>query len=475
MPLTNLDQAALRPVGLWRSRGLRWGVAAAVMLGSSLMAMFGLMYWRSTALMLDTTDRSVVEQLELLSARPPDMLPFMIASRMIRHPAVVTLVGLFEPGGQPIVGDVALMPDRMVLNGQVQAASAPGLRPLHWRAAGRRLPDGRILIVARSADELLEVRAGLLRSAIVGIVPAVLLCLGCGTLVGVATERRMRGFNAVAERIIAGDMRERLPERAAGDELDRLCTIVNRMLGRLEEGVEALKGVGETIAHDLRTPLTVMRARLERSQALAGSNTPLGRSIGQSIEGVDQALSIVTALLRISEIQHVRRAASFEAFDLAQVVQETADSYQPVAEDKCVDLTVLIATPATIIGDRQLMTEALVNLVDNAVKFTPRAGQVSLTLAGTPARPVITISDTGPGIPLDARSAVFQRFYRVDASRTTPGSGLGLSLVAAVLDLHRFNIRLEANNPGCRVDLLCWNDDLLQGRRSGWETIGLQS
>jgi len=454
----DLGHAGLRPVGLWRSRGLRWGLAVAVMIGGSLMAMFGLMYWRSTALMLDTVDRSVVEQLELLSARPPDMLPFMIASRMNRHPAVVTLVGLFEPGGQPIVGDVALMPDSIVLDSGVQPVTAPGMPSVHWRAAGRTLPDGRVLIVARGADEILEVRAALVRGAVAGIVPAVLLCLGCGTLVGVATERRMRGFNAVAERIIAGDMRERLPERAGGNELDRLCTIVNRMLARLEQGVEALKGVGEDIAHDLRTPLTVMRARLERSHALAGPDTPLGCSIGQSIEGVDQALSIVTALLRISEIQHVRRTAGFETFDLAQVVQETADSYQAVAEEKGVDLTVTIASPGTIVGDRQLMIEALVNLVDNAVKFTPRAGQVSLVLAGTPARPVITVSDTGPGIPIEARSAVFQRFYRADASRTMRGSGLGLSLVAAVLDLHRFKIRLGENNPGCRVDLLCWND-----------------
>lgn len=471
----NLSHAGLRPVGLWRSRGLRWGLAVAVMLGGSLMAMFGLMYWRSTALMLDTVDRSVVEQLELLSARPPDMLPFMIASRMNRHPAVVTLVGLFEPGGQPIVGDVALMPESIVLDGRVQAVTAPGLPSEHWRAAGRTLPNGRVLVVARSADEILEIRAGLLRNAIAGIVPAVLLCLGCGTLVGVATERRMRGFNAVAERIIAGDMRERLPERGAGDELDRLCTIVNRVLGQLERGVEALKGVGENIAHDLRTPLTVMRARLEHSQTLAGPDTPLGCSIGQSIEGVDQALSIVTALLRISEIQHVLREASFEAFDLARIVQETADSYQPVAEEKGVDLTISIANTSTIVGDRQLMIEALVNLVDNAVKFTPKAGQISLVLAGTPARPVITVSDTGPGIPITARSTVFQRFYRADASRTTHGNGLGLSLVAAVADLHRFSIRLGENNPGCRVELLCWDDDLQRRHLTSSKAMSLQS
>ena len=440
----------------WDSRGLRWGAGFATILGGCLLLMFVLMFWRSTVLLFDTLDRSVTEQLELLAARPPDMLAFMIASRMNRHPEVITRVGLFDEGGLQVVGDVAAIPLSLILDGKVQAVLKSGNPPEHWRAAGRRLPDGRVLIVAREADEILEVRANLVKGAAVGIIPAILLSLGGGALVGVATERRLRRLNAVAERIIGGDLQERLPEKGGGDELDRLCAIVNRMLGRLEEVVGALKGTGENIAHDLRTPLASLRARLERLLVQAGPHTPLGDSIEQSIRGVDQALSIVTALLRISEIRHVRRQSAFCTFDLADVVHETAETYRPVAEEKGVVLTCSAQTPATVVGDRQLMVEAVVNVVDNAVKFTPAGGRVCVGLNGTPARPVITVADSGPGIPAEAQSAVFRQFYRADASRTTRGNGLGLSLVAEIMKLHTFDTVLGSNHPGCRVELLCW-------------------
>ncbi len=443
-------------VTLWRSRGLRWGAAVAAVLGCSLMAMSGLMYWRGTALLFATLDRSVTEQLELLSARPPDLLPFMIESRMHHQPGVVTQVGLFDRDRRLVVGDVPAIPGGLVLNGDVQAIPAPDPPPEHWRAAGRHLPDGRILVVARGADEILNEQADLARDAAIGVIPAILLSLAGGALVGVTTERRLHRLNLVADRIIAGDLHERLPARPGGDELDRLCAIVNEMLERLEEGVAALGGVGEDIAHELRTPLTASRARLERSLELVGPDTAAGQLISQCLVGMDQALSIVTALLRISQIRHVRREAAFAAFDLAAVVRETAESFRPVAEDKGVRLTDTIAPAAAIVGDRQLILEAVVNLVDNAVKFTPAGGQVEVILGGTPARPVITVADTGPGIPVTSRSAVFERFYRADASRATPGSGLGLSLVAAVAKLHRFAITVEDNHPGCRVSLSCW-------------------
>ncbi len=418
--------------------------------------MFGLMFWRSTVLLFETLDRSVTEQLQLLAARPPEMLPFMVQSRMDRGPEVVTRVGLFDGDSARIVGDISEIPRTLTLNGKVQAVLAPHNPARHWRVAGRVLPDGRRLVVARSADEILEVRADLGRGAALGIVPAILLSLTGGALVGVATERRLRRLNAIAERIIDGDLQERLPAAIGGDELDRLCAVVNRMLTRLVEVVGALQATGDNIAHDLRTPLTALRARLERALEAAGPETPLGLSIGQCVGNVDQALSTVTALLRISEIRHLRRTSAFETFDLAEVVRETADTYEPVAEEKDVCLSCSASAPAAIVGDRQLMVEALVNVVDNAVKFTQRGGSVRIALAASPAGPTITVADTGPGIPPEARSAVFRRFYRAEASRTTGGSGLGLSLVAEILKLHDFTAVLETDNPGCRIELRCW-------------------
>ncbi len=467
---------------LWHNRGLRWGGAVAVLLGGSLLAMFGLMYWRSSALLFETLDRSALEQLELLSARPPELLPFMISSRMTRQPEVVTKVGLFTSDRRPLVGDIAVIPHGLRLDGRVRPVLSPGGRSAdapsadapapealpsgvppgapveHWRSVGRVLPNRQILVVARNADEILQVRQNLVNGAVVGIIPAILLSLAGGAWAGLATERRLRRLNLAAERIIAGDLAERLTARPTGDELDRLCAIVNRILDRLEEGVAALRGVGEDIAHDIRTPLTALRARLERTAALVGADSPAGAAIGQSIQNVDQALSIVSALLRISDIEHVRRAAAFAPLALAEIVTETADSFQPVAEEKGIAFAAICDTQAEIVGDRQLLIEALVNLVDNAVKFTPQGGQVELRLCGTPGAPLLIVSDTGPGISPHGRAHAFERFYREDGARSTKGSGLGLSLVAAVARLHRFAVSVDDNRPGCRITLRCWRD-----------------
>jgi signal transduction histidine kinase len=218
----------------------------------------------------------------------------------------------------------------------------------------------------------------------------------------------------------------------------------------------ALNGVGDNIAHDLRTPLTSVRARLERSLQMAGPDTQLGQSITQSIHGVDQGLSIITALLRISEIRHIHRQSGFETFDLSEVVRITTENYLPVAEEKGVSLTAAYHPSAMIVGDRQLLIEALVNVVDNAIKFTPGGGAVSVRLQTVDEGPIIKVADSGPGIAPHARTDVFSRFFREDTSRSTSGSGLGLSLVAEVMRLHGFAISVGDNAPGCRIEMRCW-------------------
>ena len=188
----------------------------------------------------------------------------------------------------------------------------------------------------------------------------------------------------------------------------------------------------------------------------AGASSTIAISLGQSIQNVDQALSIVTALLRISEIRHTRRRSEFIAFDLEDVLRETGESYQAVADEKGVALTWFAERYATILGDRHLIVEALVNVVDNAVRFTPGGGQVCIELRGSPGQPVLMVADSGPGIAPDERLTVFKPFHRGESSRTTPGSGLGLSLVAEIMRLHGFSVVIGDNRPGCRIELLCW-------------------
>ena len=442
---------------LFRRTGFRWGLAAACLMGVVSTLLFGAVFWLADKAMLRTVDRSVLEQLALLSERPPDLLPFMIRSRMQHEPRVITSVGLFDPDRAFVVGNIEAIPAALPMDEAVHTLALSNADQEPHRVAGKRLRNGRILVVARSIQDLMEVRDDLLHAFVIGLVPTLLLSMLAGGLVGLRAQRRLEQMRASAERIIAGDLRERLPAHAGGDELDQTLQIVNRILDRLEELVAALRAAGENIAHDLRTPLTWVRARMERARNGPITEARVVPLLDQTIGGIDQTLAIITALLRIAEIEHVRRFAGFAQFDLAEIVREVGETYVPVAEDKQLVLHVHAAHAVPIRGDRDLLLEALLNLVDNAVKFTPPGGQVTLALAGTPQHPVLRVADTGPGIPAAERGLVLRRFYRADRSRSRSGTGLGLSLVAAVAKLHRFDLHLDDARPGCVVELCCWD------------------
>jgi PAS domain S-box-containing protein len=222
----------------------------------------------------------------------------------------------------------------------------------------------------------------------------------------------------------------------------------------LEEALQEAKVVGDNIAHDLRTPLTRVRIRLERGREHAATLEEMREVADQAIAGLDQSLTTITALLRITEIEHSRRREGFSEVQLAPLVREAGDVYEPIAEDKGVIFRVETPDGATVRGDRDLLFEAVTNLVDNAVKFTPEGGRVDLVLLYQEGETVIRVVDTGPGIPEIERETVTQRFYRSDQSRNIKGLGLGLSMVAAIIKLHSFRFRISAG-PGCTAEIVC--------------------
>ena len=224
------------------------------------------------------------------------------------------------------------------------------------------------------------------------------------------------------------------------------------MLDKIEALVHEIAGVGDDIAHDIRTPLTRVRVGLERGRANSRTLEESNAVIDRAIRGLDQSLAIVTALLRIAEIEHNRRLAGFGEVALAELLHEVGDLYEPIAEEKGVTLTIDACDALTVRGDRDLLLEALANLVDNAVKFTPAGGQVEIALTHHDGEGIVRIRDTGPGVSKDERDVVVRRFYRSDRSRQTCGVGLGLSLVAAILKLHDFRFTIEAG-PGCVVEI----------------------
>jgi signal transduction histidine kinase len=215
--------------------------------------------------------------------------------------------------------------------------------------------------------------------------------------------------------------------------------------------------VGDAVAHDLRTPLTRLRLRLERGREQARDIEELRDAVDQGLVWIDQTLEMVTAVLRIGEIEHGRRCAAFGSVDLGLVVSEAVDLFEPLAEEKGIALSIdLDGTASTIEGDRSLIFEAIANLLDNAVKFTPPGGPVRVGLVRRDGETVVYIEDTGPGIAASERAQVFKRFYRTERARQTQGNGLGLGLVAAIAKLHAFSLTVsDGPGGGCRFELGC--------------------
>jgi signal transduction histidine kinase len=290
-----------------------------------------------------------------------------------------------------------------------------------------------------------------------------LLGLAGAVITGASALGRLDGVTRAIERIVNGNLSERLPGGRGGGDLDRLIRVVNRMLDEIERLMQDVKGVTENIAHDLRTPLTRLLAGLERVRRRAASVPEYEAVVDEAIVETKGLLATFGALMRIAEVESGARRAGFKNVDLSAVAADVAEFYEPLAEDKGVGFSSRseIDTVMEIAGDPSLLFEAIGNLVDNAIKFTPPGGQVMLLIFADGHRFGVEVSDTGPGIPEEEREAVLRRFHRVDKCRSTPGSGLGLSLVAAVAKLHELHLAIEDACPGCRVML--WRDGTAPG------------
>jgi signal transduction histidine kinase len=230
--------------------------------------------------------------------------------------------------------------------------------------------------------------------------------------------------------------------------------IVNDMLDEMETLIRSLAGVGNDIAHDLRTPLTRTRLTLERGRTGANTLEQLQMVADKAIEGIDQSLSIVTAILRLAEIDNSQRTAGFGKVALADLIREVGDMYEPIAADKGIVLIINSPHQICVHGDRDLLIEAVANLVDNAVKFTPAGGQVEIGLFRGNGENIVRVTDTGSGISEQERDAVLRRFYRSDKVRHTSGLGLGLDLVTAIVKLHGFRFTIVPGS-GCVAEIAC--------------------
>jgi signal transduction histidine kinase len=442
-----------------RTTTFRWALTVASAFLLCTLVLFGFVYWQAAVFETSKYDALLVNELQVFASNTPDQLLQEINDRLLKDPEHVKIAGLFGADGNRIAGNIEsippgpLAPD--VPTNTVVVRLDNGVREVqNVRAVARSLPSGRSLVVGRNIKEIGEWAQIVVRALALGLLPAFILAVLVGVVLSQRAHDRVSEVNRKIQRIVAGDLRERLPTRGRGDPFDQLAVSVNGMLGDIESLIREIAGVGDNIAHDLRTPLTRVRVRLERGRAHASTLNELRTVVDQAIGGLDQSLAIITALLRIAEIEHSRRLEGFSQVPLGPLVREIGDLYEPIAEDKGVALRVESMDEATVHGDRDLLFEAVANLVDNAVKFTPEGGHVELALHHRNGQTEIRVKDTGPGIPEIEREAVTKRFYRSDKSRRTEGLGLGLSLVAAIVKLHGFQFAIAAG-PGCTVEIVC--------------------
>jgi signal transduction histidine kinase len=414
-----------------------------------------------------TLDAEITGLAEQYAQRGLSGLIQIVAARSAgdRGDAMIYLVT--DPDGQPLAGNIAAWPAGVPTHSTwlsfALERTINGRHEVH-PALGRLfvIPGGYRLLVGRDISDAAAFRTRVRTT----LLWAGLIALGIGLIGGTVMSRnllrRVEQVNRTSERVMAGNLSDRVPLHGTRDEFDQLAANLNRMLDQIERLMTAMREVTDDVAHDLRTPLSRLRSRLERALADPSGTGPPGvdpsaatsqaEAIRAAIDEADRLLATFNALLRIAELESGPRLDHTAPVDLSEVARAAADLYEPVAEEKGFTLTVTAEAGVRIRGDWHLLSQALANLLDNALKYAG-GGQIELRVFHQKGQAILEVADQGPGIPEADRQSVFDRFVRLEPSRTTPGNGLGLSLVRAIARRHDGSVTLEDNRPGLRVRL----------------------
>ena len=446
---------------LLRTSTFRLALVYMVLFAGSVLILLGFIYWSTVAYMSEQTDATIRAEITGLAEQYRQRglvgLEETISERIERDPNGSSVYLIATQGRRPLAGNLSPWPEATPgpdgwLEFEFKDNNAGG-RIFQARARAFVLQDGLQLLVGRDTRELRATQQLITRALLWGMAITLALALFGGVVMSRGMLRRIEIINQASRNIMAGDLTQRIPIRGSGDELDQLAANLNRMIDEIERLMDGIRHVSDNIAHDLRTPLTRLRNRLEQLQLDLDYVSPHRETVEQGLADADQLLATFAALLRIARIEAGGHGTKFEPVDLAALARDAADLYQALAEEKGLRFAMQADDNIGVKGDRDLLFQALINLLDNAVKYTPAGGEVSLRLEKSGDTADIVVSDSGIGIAEDERDKVGQRFYRGEASRSTPGSGLGLSLVEAVARLHRAELLLEDNAPGLRVSL----------------------
>ncbi|ASJ73650.1 Sensor kinase CusS [Granulosicoccus antarcticus IMCC3135] len=322
-----------------------------------------------------------------------------------------------------------------------------------YRALGTRFDDGTFVLVSEDIADLVQTRRLLLQSFSITLAVTVALSLFGGLFIGNVLLRRVESVNQIAQAIMNGDLSQRIPLVGRHDELGGLAESLNRMLARIDDLMQNLRAITSNIAHDLRSPLSRHRQRLELSRMKERSLEEYRAVIDTAIEDTDSILKTFEAMLRIAQIEAGTLREHFAQVELDEIADNIVDAFQAVADDEGKELCAHVESDCRVMGDRVLLTQLISNLIENALRHTPVGTHIRLDIERYEGKTRIVLSDTGPGIPEKERERVFRHFYRLDASRSTPGNGIGLSFVAAVVKAHDATIELDDNEPGLKVTI----------------------
>ena len=451
----------MKAVELLSSSAFRLSLVYMMLFAGSVLLLLGFLYWATVGYMARQTDATIEAEITGLAEQYRkgglSNLVAILQDRIERDPDSSSVYLLASRTLSPLAGNIDAWPDvKTGSDGWLTFAfrdTRAGGRVFQARARPFLLQGGLHLLVGRDTRELKATQQLIIRALIWGTVLTLALGLIGSIIMSRSMLKRIERINQASREIMAGDLQRRIETTGSNDEFDQLAISLNAMLDEIEQLMSGIRHVTDNIAHDLRTPLTRLRTRLEQLQANLDQDNPHIAQVEQSIADADQLLATFGALLRIARIEAGGVKANIDNVDLAALATDAAELYEAVADANQVQIDVQLDTRPQLQGDRDLLFQAIINLLDNAIKYSPAGGQIRMCLGERDKHPLLSIADNGPGIPVDEREKVLERFYRMDQSRSQHGSGLGLSLVAAVARLHNATIEFGDNHPGLIAEL----------------------
>ncbi len=421
----------------------------ATLTGISFLVLFSVIFLSTTRFMRHQIDDSVTSEVDEIMADAPERSADAIQAvvqALAKHPSGFYYL-LQDSNGTVRAGNLPALDPKDGIREWPQAAAGQASAFSAVRGRGIEL-SGAYLFVGWSTHQLLEMEEMVIRAFAWGLAASIVLALAGGLVMSGRLMHRIETVSQTSRDIIGEDLQKRLPVTRAGDELDHLAGSINAMLDRIEGLMNDLRQVTTDIAHDLRTPLTRLRQRLELANR-AENDTALARStLASAVAEIDSILAIFGSLLRIAQIESGARRQGFKDVQLSELLGTIGELYRPMADENGQLLIETIEPSLRVVGERELLMQLFANLIENALRHSPRGSSIAIRASGLGRSVQVSVVDNGPGIPEELRDKVLQRFFRLESSRTTAGSGLGLSLANAIVKVHGATLELSDAGPG---------------------------